>query len=271
MIRSLMERNLGIQFPKLKNGRPRATISQPTIDAVKSYKVSFNVGYQRTAFALQKRGIECSERTIRTIFELEGLFLYEQPYKEKEPRIRYVAKLAGQVWHTDLHYWDLVPSPSDPQTVIRTYVIAFIDDRSRKIMHAGILNDKTSLAATSELALAIQLNPPPCRIIIDNGTEFVGHPFQSFLKSHGINQWRTQPYTPEQNGKIERWWKTLDDSIVDHQKLQELVNEYNNFWPHKALKELLGKSITPQEAYDEMEKWLPGLPDEIEYNSDDLN
>ena len=43
----------------------------------------------------------------------------------------------------------------------------------------------------------------------DNGGEFVKNEFESFLSKHGIQNQKTVPYTPQQNGVIERKNKTL--------------------------------------------------------------
>ncbi|RED23982.1 integrase-like protein, partial [Rhodopseudomonas thermotolerans] len=55
----------------------------------------------------------------------------------------------------------------------------------------------------------------------------------------------TRPYRPQTNGKIERFWRTLDDDVIDgatFDNLDHFANElfeymvyYNNFRPHQAL------------------------------------
>ena len=43
----------------------------------------------------------------------------------------------------------------------------------------------------------------------DNGGEFVKNEFEAFLSKHGIQYQKTVPYTPQQNGVVERKNKTL--------------------------------------------------------------
>ena len=107
-----------------------------------------------------------------------------------------------------------------------------------------------------ELNIALQKNSPPHTIVVDNGKEFIGKHFQQVLSDHNIECHRTHPYTPQENGKIERWWKTLEGSIVNHELLDATINEYNNVWHHRALRELTGKNMTPKEAWDHMDKWV---------------
>ena len=44
---------------------------------------------------------------------------------------------------------------------------------------------------------------------LDNGGEFVNNELEAFLSKHGIQHQKTVPYTPEQNGVVERKNRTL--------------------------------------------------------------
>lgn len=41
-----------------------------------------------------------------------------------------------------------------------------------------------------------------------------GHPFEKLLKFLEINHVYTKPSTPKTNGKIERFWRTLEDELL---------------------------------------------------------
>lgn len=43
----------------------------------------------------------------------------------------------------------------------------------------------------------------------DNSTEFTGQEFQSLLRRNGIRHETSAPYSPHQNGTVERVWRTL--------------------------------------------------------------
>jgi transposase InsO family protein len=61
----------------------------------------------------------------------------------------------------------------------------------------------------------------------------------------GIKHRYTRPYRPQINGKVERFWRTLDDDVIDgatFDNLGHFANElfehviyYNNFRPRHAL------------------------------------
>lgn len=85
----------------------------------------------------------------------------------------------------------------------KRYVIAFIDDRTRYVVHHEIIHAKISLVISETLEKAIRkVSRPPHCITIDNGGEFIGHDFQCMLKKYSIIDHRTHPYTPQENGKI---------------------------------------------------------------------
>ena len=75
------------------------------------------------------------------------------------------------------------------------------------------------------------------------------------IKIHQIH-----PSQPQENGKIERFWYTLDTSLKHKDQLEEFRNEYNNYWDHRGLLLLTGKEMTPAEAWESMEHYS-GQPD----------
>jgi transposase InsO family protein len=69
---------------------------------------------------------------------------------------------------------------------------------------------------------------------------------------------RSQPYNPQQNGKIERWWRTADErkSLDD---LPRVIEGYNN-GPHTSLgyvqvTETQKAHMTPNQAYCNAPTW----------------
>ena len=86
------------------------------------------------------------------------------------------------------------------------------------------------------------------------------------LSARSINKdWRTIVHTPKQNGTNERFWKTLESSIINYDSLQNFVKEYNSYLYHRSLSNLIGEKCTPDQAYSLMEKWNPDLPDILDF------
>ena len=99
--------------------------------------------------------------------------------------------------------------------------------------------------------------PKPKTVIIDNGKEFIGQDFKNLLINNDIEIHPLTPYKPEENGKIERFWYTLERSKPKDKRLREpylskIINEYNTSWYHKGLYEITKKNITPNEAWSQL-------------------
>lgn len=159
---------------------------------------------------------------------------------------RFVARYANQLWHSDLHFVDLKQADN---TVKRFYLIAFIDDRARYAIHQEMFDHKTAANCCNALVNALRKVTKPYMLTLDNGTEFKST-FDSKCKELGILVHLTHPYTPQENGKVERFWSTLSSAIHDWNDVDTVVEEYNNHWPYSALKNLTGQDMTPKEAWD---------------------
>ena len=256
-----------IEIPR--KGRPSFVLSPKQEHWIKTYRKKVNIGYQKTSRISKRYEEYITEWEMRRFYDLNDQYLFQRKTDSKEKHLnRFVAKFAGQTWHTDIHY---LKKQKDEENQL--YLIAFIDDRTRKILHHEILQDKSGLSAANALVNALQKASKPCYMVIDNGAEFIGVNFQRVLKEHDILQHRIHVYTPEENCKIERWWQTLERAAT--QPLAEpyltfLVDEYNRMWDHLGLKEMTGKYMTPEEAWLTMEHWenQPESALGYEYNSE---
>ncbi|GBP67396.1 Retrovirus-related Pol polyprotein from transposon TNT 1-94 [Eumeta japonica] len=90
------------------------------------------------------------------------------------------------------------------------YFMTFIDDYSKKVF-VYFLHKSEALEKFKEFKnqLEKQLECNIKYLRSDNGLEYVNSSFSDFLKSNGIIHQTTSPYTPEQNGGLERMNRTL--------------------------------------------------------------
>ncbi|MDR2691005.1 MAG: integrase core domain-containing protein [Dysgonamonadaceae bacterium] len=91
-------------------------------------------------------------------------------------------------------------------------------------------------------------------VIIDSGAEFGSgpaaknkgeHPFERLLPEMAIQHRYTRPYRPQTNGKVERFWRTLNEDVIEdalYEDMDDLKNEllgflvyYNEHRPHSAI------------------------------------
>lgn len=174
--------------------------------------------------------------------------------KMKQNKRRIIKERMGQLGHIDCHHLS--------KNVIRgqnrkLYLLCLLDDYSR-LAWAEVNEDITALttmfsAMRGISALRNQYGIVFEEIIADNGPEFGtaqslqkhNHPFERMLVEVGIKRRYTRPYRPQTNGKVERFWRTLQEDLIhetDFDSLEELQNElaqylyyYNHERPHQGI------------------------------------
>jgi transposase InsO family protein len=128
------------------------------------------------------------------------------------------------------------------------FVFVATDDASR-LTYAEILPDEHGYTAVVFLARAIiwfyRHSIRVERVMTDNGSAFLSHPFAAFCRSVNVRHIRTRPYTPRTNGKVERMIQTLlrewayrftyNSSAERHRWLGPYLHFYNVHRAHSAL------------------------------------
>lgn len=108
----------------------------------------------------------------------------------------------------------------------KRYLVCIVDDCTR-IAWAEIVDDIKSLTVMFSLLKCLNILHDEYQIkfeevLTDNGPEFGtreskskdGHPMERLLKELGIKHRYTRPYRPQTNGKVERFWRTLEDDLL---------------------------------------------------------
>lgn len=88
----------------------------------------------------------------------------------------------------------------------------------------------------------------------DNGLVFTSRSYTALVKSYGLQQEFITPYSPEQNGMVERVIRTLKDQCVHRHRFETLqhasrvIGDWIRFYNHQRPHQALGMK-TPAEAY----------------------
>ena len=195
--------------------------------------------------------------TVQRALECTGRNRLPRP--ARRPVQRYEKTRPGELLHLDLKYL--------PQLGHRPeFEYAAIDDFSREAT-AQIAGERSTIAATRFLELVLtQLPYRVDAVMTDNDMMFTMRyayystrltRFEQALKSAGIEHRLIRPRSPESNGKVERFIKTIDDEcyrIVDPRTsrarvgaLKLFLEYYNHARPHQSLG---GESpVTRRDAY----------------------
>ena len=85
----------------------------------------------------------------------------------------------------------------------------------------------------------------PLALRSDNGLVFSRRHYTATVKAYGLTQEFTTPYTPEQNGLVERFFRSLKEECIWQQHFESLgqaravigrwIRYYNEHRPHQSL------------------------------------
>jgi transposase InsO family protein len=193
-----------------------------------------------------------SDRTVNRILLRQGL---AQPRPRKRPRssfIRFERPGPMQLWGIDIveGIW-LVDTSTG---VLReAKVVTGVDDHSRFCVMASVMERATSRVVCVAFAQALTRFGVPEEVITDNGKQFTDRfgkggevMFDRICRKNGIRHRLTQPASPNQNGKVERFHGTLRPDFFDEHgpfpslaaaqaALDAWVIGYNTDRPHQGL------------------------------------
>jgi len=174
--------------------------------------------------------------------------------KMKQNKRKIVKERMGQLGHIDCHHLSKSVIRGKSQ---KLYLVCIVDDYTR-VAWAEVVEDITSLTVMFATLKCMNILHDQYQIkfeevITDNGPEFgpkeskqkYGHPFERMLIELGIKHRYCKPYRPQTNGKVERFWRTLQEDLIketDFDSLEELKDEliqylyyYNHQRPHQAI------------------------------------
>lgn len=161
--------------------------------------------------------------------------------KRKDKIKRYEKKYPGELAHTDT----MVLGKTLFVERKRYYLFGLLDDCTR-LCYVELIHRQTAAAATKAFFNAYRwfyVHGIKIEVVLsDNGNEFTAytsqkaketHFFETMLSIFGIKHKYTRPYKPQANGKIERFWKIINQECLRLQRKtlteKELTAELNGF------------------------------------------
>jgi transposase InsO family protein len=210
---------------------------------------------ERRALALRADGksaahialaLELGHGTIQRLLERVGLNRLPRPVRPK-PR-RYEKQRPGELVHIDIKF---LPALRNARY---DYEFAAVDDFSREaVVWIGL--DQSSTSATTFLEQVVATLPYRVEAILtDNAFAFTMRyaqhadrltRFQQACASLGIRHYLLRPHAPQSNGKVERFFRTVDDECLNRRPLftfrarsravDDFVWFYNHKRPHLSL------------------------------------
>lgn len=182
--------------------------------------------------------------------------------KMVEDKRRIIKEKAGELAHIDCYHLSKDMIANDNK---RYYLVCIIDSCTRTAWVELIEDIKSISVMFGALKcfnyLAEKFNVKFAEALTDNGPEFgtreseskIHHPFERLLMELDIKHRYIKPYRPQTNGKVERFWRTLNEDLIEgtyfesinhfKEELFAYLLYYNKLRPHQGLN---GK--TPEQA-----------------------
>ncbi len=229
-------------------GRPKIKINPQFERKVIEIRKADDYGSQKIHFVMRREGFNVSQHIIQRILDENDLTEPCEKRRGQRKYVRYQWPISNYMWHTD---WSELDGKQ---------YIAFIDDRSRKIMAGGEFTNATAENAIFLLHQAMLINEvSPVIILSDKGSQFYANiktksgekgisQFEDEVKALGIEFWTSRRNHPQTNGKMEKWFDTMKKRKKKHPEeyFHDFIKWYNEKRIHHAL-----EYKTPEEVYHE--------------------
>jgi putative transposase len=198
-----------------------------------------------------------NKNTVQRIFQLKGWQVRKRPvgFRPRVQALPSVAQRPNERWATDLcRVW----AGQDGWS----HLALVIDCHTRELLGWHLSRSGKSQTAESALEHALInrfgcLGRVPERFLLrsDNGLVFTSRRYTALVKSYGLQQEFITPYTPEQNGMVERVIRTLKEQCVHRHRFETLTHasrviaDWIGFYNHRRPHQALGMK-TPAKMYE---------------------
>jgi transposase InsO family protein len=234
-------------------GRPRKLSQkvQAAEQIVKDVvKAEPEAGIGKIQGALYRQGfLQMARETVRSLLRRNGVGPQEVKLKRRNKPIRvksFERACPNDLWQTDIMTFML-------RGQYRVYMIGFMDDNSRFLVGWGLYRFQKGENVMEVFRAAIEKRGMPKEVLSDNGRQYHSwrgtSKFTSMLTKLGIRHIRSRPYHPQTCGKIESFWRNLNQECLTkvplaafeeaQAKIGEYVEYYNFKRPHQGIGNLI--------------------------------
>lgn len=225
--------------PKPK-GRKKEPLNPKFVQLVIEEWNKYKCGSHKIWLRLKNKGFKVSQRKIQAIFNENGFKINKRTRPSQIKFVRYEKDKPNELWHTD---WAVC-------SFTKKWLIAFIDDCTRVLIHAEYFAQATTENTMLAFSNAIAKHGKPEAILTDNGIQFTPAraekgPFTKWCEERGIKHILGRVHHPQTNGKIERWFGTYKQEYDERfNNLNQFIKYYNEERLHQGI-----GYLTPMEKY----------------------
>lgn len=159
--------------------------------------------------------------TVHRLFQKNGLMRRGAGGPDPGDRRRFAYRDAGQLWTSDVMHG---PSVLVARNRRKTYLIAFLDDATRVVPHAGFALAESTAAFLPLFKRAIIRRGLPDRLYVDNGANYRSHHLALVCAKLGVALIHARPFQPQGKGKIERFFRTVRSQLLSRLSAEDTAS-----------------------------------------------
>lgn len=200
-------------------------------------------GYRRITALLKAEGWKINHKRVEKIWREEGLRVPKQQKRRRHYLHNGSCKRLKALYPNHIWSYDCVVARLSNNKPFKCLTI--MDEFTRESLCIRVERNIRSQDVLEVLSTLFYERGCPKYIRSDNGSEFIAHKLQAFLKEVGVQTAYITPGSPWENGFIERFNGTLRDEVLNREyfsSLQEVQivvevwrQQYNEVRPHSAL------------------------------------
>ena len=189
-----------------------------------------------------------SAATVRRLYVEQGLDrVAVRDGAGTHTRLRWQAERPGALWHGDVCHG---PALVIAGKALPLRIHALMDDASRYVVALEAMHTERELDMLGLLARAVRRHGLPDALYLDNGSTYSGATLRIGCERLGVTLIHARPYSPQARGKMERFWRSLREAVLDHMgslaslhdvdvRLWAFLDQHYHQAPHAGL---LGRS-----------------------------
>ena len=170
-----------------------------------------------------------SAATTRRLLNERGLDRRAISQETQDQRRRWVASHPGALWQGDVCHGPTLTGSRHP---VPLRIHALIDDNSRYIVALRACSNEREEEMLALTVSAIRRWGAPEVLYLDNGSTYTGKALATGAARLGISLLHPKPYDPQARGKIERFWRTLRESLLNHMPTDLTLEEVQSRLDH---------------------------------------
>ena len=184
---------------------------------------------------------------------------------------RFETAYRNACWQGDVQHTLYLPHPEKPEKKKMAYLVVFIDDYSRYIVHGQFYFEERVPRLEDCLKQAIIKCGIPEMIYVDNGAIYSSHHFARICARLSTLLKHTKPGRPQGRGKQEKFFRFVDQSfvpeaydLIEQGKIQTLddLNRFFTAWLEIAYHQKVHNSFKqrPADRFHNAEEPLKTMP-----------